>query len=154
MNSATSFHPPGVAITPVGALTPAQQSIADFYAEKEAQEMAARKADPTSPFPDVIYKSEPLEGWDELSKLPRVAVTAAQISDWQNDPYPLLKGEVFVNPDGLDGEPEAWKVCAILSTENDTTVYYTQNFGENEAYKFTDYFFWDMLANSERVVQG
>lgn len=108
--------------------------------------------------PDMIPAPEPLN-WDELSELPRVAVTAAQIAEWKNDRYPLIQaGDVFLNPDGLDGEPEAWRVIAITAFKDEKKerkMYYVQTADDDEeAYGHTDEFFWDMLATSERVVRG
>jgi len=135
-------------------------AAAQTHAAARAESLVAQEeyeADPVSHLPDMIPASEPLN-WDELSELPRVAVTAAQITEWQNDPNPLVEGgDVFLNPDGFDGEPEAWRVLAIYTSKGknkETKQYYVQTSGDDLAYAFSSRHFWEMLAESERMVRA
>ncbi|KAJ6541937.1 hypothetical protein B0H19DRAFT_1239641 [Mycena capillaripes] len=146
--------PPGFDVNSFSVGIGAPRSAA---VEHHWQRLAAEEdADPSSHFPNTLHISKPLS-WDELSELPRVAVTSTDATGWKNDPQPLLDGAVFLDPDGMDGEPEPFRVhsfTTFLKGAEIQHMFYVQLAEDDEAYAYTSDHFFEMLAKSERVVQG
>lgn len=143
--------PPGLN-TNSGLGAPRSAAVEEHWKRLEAEE----DADPSSGshFPSTLRASTTFNWDDELSELPRVAVTAAEVAAWKNDPQPLLDGgAVFVE----DGQEEGYRVHSFTTFTKGgemDRMFYVQVAEDDEAYAYTSDFFFDMLAKSERVVRG
>ncbi|KAJ6516412.1 hypothetical protein C8R45DRAFT_960047 [Mycena sanguinolenta] len=88
--------------------------------------------------------------WEEIGDYMRVKVTAAAIAGYRRNPD-RLPGHIFV----LDSseEVEAFRVSAILTTENKEILFYLVFAGEGpEAVCHTSDVFFALLSTSARVV--
>ncbi|KAJ7432285.1 hypothetical protein B0H11DRAFT_2126917 [Mycena galericulata] len=102
--------------------------------------------DPISmPVPPFTFDTSTI---DDVNRTP---VLPAEIDEYRRNPNALMNGQIFVSCE--DDEVHVFKVAAILSKgPQKKTFYVVSSEDPDEAVAYSEFFFFDMLASSERVV--
>lgn len=89
-----------------------------------------------------------------MADCPRTPVTLEELTNWKQNPDPLL-GNTFVAPSVNVGEDdEIFKVIAFSTIFGGEKLFYLQYADDDEAYAFQVDYFFDLLEKAARVMVG
>jgi hypothetical protein len=89
-----------------------------------------------------------------VADCPRTPVTLDELTNWKENPDPLL-GNFFVAPSENVGEDdEFFRVMAFSAVFEGEKLFYLQYADEDEAYAFRVDHFFELLEKAARVLVG